>query len=286
MKIQGKLLLLFSLVISSVLFPTCDKEDPIPQLNIQFQAASASVAENAGSFSIPITLPGAAKASPTTIAYSVSGTAKSSDFTIDNSGSITIPANANLATITGKLTDNLDQDGSKTIIITITSVTFETKTIPLGTLNQSYTLTVTDDECSPYIAGTWNYTAKYFSIFQGKDIPAGNNGQGLDSLGLLKPEFKGSITITDPNKKRTYTISDAAIGQYSGLKFAAEGALLDNCGKLSTSADKPLLLAGALPVVLTGTITNATTISVTWNVYADPQLKNLAGKGSATLIKQ
>ncbi len=298
-------LLLIAFLVSGILgIISCSEDDAPITFDVTFSPASLSIAENAGPATVTLSLPAGMLNDDAVVTYEVSGTAiKDTDYTISATSPITIPAGSTTATFTVTPIDNLEGDGARTVIVTITGVTFQGVEVMQGTLAQTYTLTITDDECSPYIEGTWSYEAIYFSLLGSEEIPAANNGQGLLSEfledgvtdnpdhedgtpSIENPEFTGTIEIEDENSERSYSISDAVVGQFSGITFAAPGDLFDDCGDLSTpTGEDQILLLGALYVSLTGEIVDDNTINVSWNVYADAANTILTNKGSATLTK-
>lgn len=273
-------------LLSAVVFTGCkDDEDPGPDFDVQFENAEASVAENAGSATIKIQLPGGAEGSDVEVSFTISGTAVSgTDFTISATSPITLTAGELEKTVTVTLMDNLEEDGEKTVILTITGVAINGINVPQGTLGQEYTLTITDDECSPYIADEWTYSAAYWSYFEDQIIYTANNGQGLqagdDSL------YTGTVIISDSTNSRSYKITDLVIGQYSGLGIASPGEILDDCGSVTTDEGGTATVFGVYPVIVEATISeDGNSIHYTWMVYTDIASKGKVGGGEATLTR-
>ncbi len=267
---------------------SCDS-DEAPSFDVGFANATLSVSEAAGPVQITVNMLSGGQSSPVIVSYSLSGSAvQGTDYNISSPGTLSIPANALTATISLELIDNLVQDGEKNIVATITSVTIDGENVPQSTGSQSATVVISDDECSPYIADTWTYTATYYSVFQGEEIPVGQNGASLpdadeDGVPDIGPEFTGTTMISDSLNNRGYVIDDAAFGQFADLGHKATGPLLDNCGML-TVPEGEILLAGAFPVTMTGTINEDGTISVEW-FYSLPDGSAKAGGGEATLSR-
>jgi hypothetical protein len=248
-------------ILFPLMFSSCKKDDP--SFIVQFETSAINVSESSGTLNVPVILPEGAQSANVTVNYSAGGNAvENADYTIANKGTVTVNAGSVSGNIAIELIHNIEQDGNKDLILEIISVTYNDKDVPQGTLNQVITITITDDECSPYIKGNWNYTANYYSVLNGENIPTGQNGQGLGEED--DPDFTGTVEILDPEGNRSYQISDAIFGQFSALGFDAPGVLLDNCGALSTPADGSVMLMGAFNVFVAGTIDSPTKISLTW----------------------
>ena len=307
MKITKIFLSCLYLVAVFTFLSSCSEDDEAPSFDASFESSTASIAENAEPVSATILLPQGAQSEAVTVTYTLGGTAvEGTDYTVSPAGgSVVIPANATSVDVTITPVDNLVENDAKTVEISINEVSLGTTVIAQGTLNQTYTLTITDDECSPYIADTWNYEATYISISQGDgtEIPVGQNGQGLLSEfgedgvsdnpdhedgtpSIENPTFTGTVEIADPDNNRSYQILDAAVGQYAGLELTGPGQLLDDCGTLSTATGEGQpLVAGAFYITLTGAIVTENEITLTWNVSFDPEATDLVGKGSAILTR-
>ena len=93
-------------------------QNPTPAPSVAFATTSQSVAENAGSFSIPVNLSAASNVD-TTISFTLGGTAVvGSDYTV-NGNSITIPAGQTTGAITGSLINDYALDGPQTLTFTL-----------------------------------------------------------------------------------------------------------------------------------------------------------------------
>lgn len=282
---------------------SCNNDDEGPMFDVNFANTTLSIAENAGDVTAQVNLPGGAQSNAVTVSYSLGGTAvQGTDYNISGAGTLTIPANSLTASITVSLIDNIDEDGEKTIELMITSITIDGTPVPQTGGGQSMSIVIADDECSPYIADTWNYSATYFSFLPpgGDEIPADQGGQGLQSETLEdgspnpdwtpgtpsveNPQFTGTIEISDSMNNRGYIISDATIGQLSALGLSGKGPLLDNCGQLSVPEGE-VALAGAFPVTFTGTINEDGTIFVQWFYTLGDGSGNKVGRGEATLSR-
>lgn len=284
---------LFLMLSAGLLFQfSCDK-DEAPSFDVGFANTTLSFSESAGSVQVTVNMLSGAQSDPVIISYSLGGTAvQGTDYNLSGSGSLTVPANALSASITLDLIDNLEEDGEKSIVVNITNVSINGENVPQTSGGQSITIVISDDECSPYIAGTWNYTAKYWSFAPpGSDteVQTGQDGQGLpdedgDGEPDVSPEFMGTTVISDSLNNRAYFIDDAAFGQFAALGLGAPGPLLDNCGTLSVPPGE-VLLAGAFEVTLNGTINEDGSISVEWFYVLPDGSGAKVGRGEATLSR-
>ena len=122
---------------------TIKDADPQPTLVAQFASAVSSAAESAGTHNVQVTLNPAPNEN-LTLSYAVSGTAtEGSDFSIENSGSVSVASSATSAVIPVKITDDPDNEVDETVVLTLTSGTG----YAVGTTDV-HTLTITDDDLS------------------------------------------------------------------------------------------------------------------------------------------
>ena len=97
---------------------TIDASDP-PTMS--FASAAQSADEGSGTHPVEVRL-STAPTTDITLAYTVGGTAASgSDFTIANSGTVTVPSGATTATIPVKLIDDSVTEGSETVVLKLTA---------------------------------------------------------------------------------------------------------------------------------------------------------------------
>ena len=109
-----------------------------------FASASSSAAENAGTRNVTVSLSPAAPSGGLTLGYNVSGTATAgsgNDFTIQNSGTLSVAPGATTASIPVAIRDDSIAESAETVILTLTSGTGYT----LGSTTV-YTLTITDND--------------------------------------------------------------------------------------------------------------------------------------------
>ena len=107
-----------------------------------FGSASSSAAESAGTRSVNVNLSSAAPSGGLTLSYGVTGTATAgSDFTIPNSGTLSVAAEATSAVIPVAISDDGTEESDETVILTLTGGTGYT----LGGTTV-HTLTITDND--------------------------------------------------------------------------------------------------------------------------------------------
>ncbi len=119
-----------------------DNDDPIPAA--YFRSASSSAAENAGTRNVTVNLSPAAPSGGLTLSYSVTGTATAgngNDFTIQNSGTLSVAAGATTASIPVAINDDSIAESAETVILTLAGGTGYTLGSP-----GAHTLTITDND--------------------------------------------------------------------------------------------------------------------------------------------
>ena len=122
-----------------------DNDDPIP--GAFFRSASSDAVEHGGTHNVRVDLNYPAPSGGLTLRYSLSGTAtagSSNDFTIQNSGSLSIAAGDSIATIPVAINDDSTEESAETVILTLigrTGYTLDSTTV--------YTLTITDNDTPP-----------------------------------------------------------------------------------------------------------------------------------------
>ena len=122
-----------------------DGQPPPPTTpEASFASASSSVGESAGTRNVTVNFSSVAPSSGLTLGYSVTGSATAgsgNDFTIQGSGTLSVAAGANTATIPVVINDDSTQENAETVILTLTSGTDYT----LGSTTV-HTLTITDND--------------------------------------------------------------------------------------------------------------------------------------------
>ena len=164
-----------------------------------FGSASSSAAENAGTRSVNVNLSSAAPSGGLTLNYSVSGTATAgsgNDFTIQNSGSLTVAAEATSVSIPVAINDDSVTESDETVILTLIGGTGYT----LGGTTV-HTLTITDNDSTSASfalsassadedAGTHNVTVNLSSA-----APSGGLTLGYSVSGTATPGSGNDFTI-------------------------------------------------------------------------------------------
>ena len=120
---------------------TVRDNDDTSQLTASFASGFSSAAESAGTHDVTVDLSRAAPSGGLTLSYDVSGTASGSDFTIQNSGTLTVGAGANFADIPVAINDDGSAESAETVVLTLTDGTGYTLVSPTV-----HTLTVNDND--------------------------------------------------------------------------------------------------------------------------------------------
>ena len=127
---------------TSVVTYTIRDDDATSQPTASFASGSSSAAEDAGTRNVRVNLFPAAPSGGLTLGYSVSGTATAGgDFTIRNSGTLRVAAEATSAVIPVAISDDRTEENDETVILTLTDGTGYT----LGS-TRVHTLTITDND--------------------------------------------------------------------------------------------------------------------------------------------
>ena len=130
-----------------------------------FTVGSSSAAESAGTHNVTVNLSQAAPSGGLTLSYSVAGTATAgsdNDFTIQNSGTLSVAAGMTTANIPVAINDDSVDDDNETVILTLT----DDRGYKLGTTTV-HTLTITDNDEPPITA------AGLFSLSGNNTLPEG-----------------------------------------------------------------------------------------------------------------
>ena len=123
---------------------TITDNDGAGQPAASFDSGSSSAAEGAGTRNVRVNLSPAAPSGGLTLAYGVSGTATAgsgNDFTIRNSGTLSVTAGTTTADIPVAINDDSTEEGDETVVLTLTGGTGYT----LGGTT-AHTLTITDND--------------------------------------------------------------------------------------------------------------------------------------------
>ena len=124
---------------------TIRNDDDTLQPTASFASGSSSAAENAGTRNVRVNLSPAAPSGGLTLFYSVTGTATvGSDFTIRDSGTLRVAAEATSAVIPIAINDDVTPEANETVILTLTGGTGSTVSTP-----SVHTLTIADNDDPP-----------------------------------------------------------------------------------------------------------------------------------------
>jgi len=136
---------------------TINDNDNATQPAASFASAASSAAESAGTRNVTVNLSSGAPSGGVTIGYSVTGTATAgsgNDFTIQNSGTLSIAAGATSATIPVAINDDSATENAETVILTLSGGTGYT----LGSTTV-HTLTITDNDNASQPAASFTSAA-------------------------------------------------------------------------------------------------------------------------------
>ena len=255
----------------------------VPQFDVFLRETQMTISENSGSVEVEFYLPDGPRNREVEIAYKFGGTAvEGKDYTTRDERYIFIPGGEESTSFLINLTNNIEQDGPKTIVVAIILVVQNGNTIFQGARNQSLTIQVNDDDCSPYIAGEWTYTASYFMIRETDTLTVGQDSQELESG--ENPVFSGDVSIMDPQENRNYFITDMFAGMFSELDITTPCPLYDACGVLTGPNDGSVLLMQELPAYLNGEIIDANTINLEFKYVSNDD--SGGGFGNAVLTRK
>ena len=191
-----------------------------------FASASSSAAEDAGTHNVTVNLSPAAPSGGLTLAYSVSGTATAgsgNDFTIQNSGTVTVTAGAASATIPVAINDDSAEENDETVILTLTGGTGYT----LGS-TRVHTLTITDND------GGTTPTTPVASFASASSSAAENAGTRNVRVNLSPAAPSGGLTLS-------YSVAGTATAG-NGNDFTIQGSGSLSVGAGATTANIPVAI--------------------------------------------
>jgi hypothetical protein len=115
---------------------------------VRFQTASVNLIEGTSTLKIPVTLGSPAQSTATEIQYEISGNAvEGVDYSFASTkGSLSIPAGSFADTIRLNILDDLETDGAKDLILTLTSVSNGLNP-GIGTLGKLVKVSIADNDC-------------------------------------------------------------------------------------------------------------------------------------------
>ncbi len=222
---------------------TINDDDPPPGAPVvQFASASSSAAENAGTHIVTVNLSPAAPSGGLTFGYSVSGTATAgsgNDFTIQNSGTLSVGANATTVEVPVVINDDSAVESSETVVLTLNGGTGYT----VGSTSV-HTLTIADNDDPPPSAPVVQFASASSSASE-------DDGTHNVTVNLSTAAPSGGF-------KLGYSVSGTATAG-SGNDFT-----IQNSGTLSVSAGD---ITATIPVAIRDDSTNesAETVVLTLN---------------------
>ena len=184
-----------------------DNDDPIP--GAFFRSASSDAVEHGGTHEVRVELNYPAPSGGLTLRYSLSGTAtagSSNDFTIQNSGTVSIAARGASATIPVAINDDSLQENAETVILTLIGGSGYTVDSP-----SAHTLTIEDNDST---------SASFALASSSADEDAGTHNV---TVNLSQAAPAGGLTIS-------YSVTGTATAG-SGSDFT-----IQNSGSLSIAA--------------------------------------------------
>ena len=191
---------------------------PVNAPTVDFDSATSSALEDAGTHTVTVNLSSAAPAGGLTLSYNVTGTATAgsgNDFTIQNSGTVAVAAGATMATIPVVINDDSTDENAETVILALTGGTG----YRLGS-TRVHTLTITDNDDPPTMTPVASFATASSSAAEddGTHNVTVNLTQAAPSSGLtLAYSVTGTATAGSGND---FTI------QNSGTVAVAAGATM------------------------------------------------------------
>ena len=204
-----------------------DNDDPIPAA--YFGSASSSAAEDDGTHVVQVDLTRPAPSGGLTLRYSISGTATAgsgNDFTIQNSGTVSIAAGGASATIPVAINDDSAQENAETVILTLTGGAGYTVGSP-----SVHTLTIADNDST---------SAQPSVSFASASSSAAESAGTRNVTVNISPAPSGGLTLR-------YSVSGTATAG-SGNDFTIQGS-----GSLTIAAGAT---TATIPVAINDDSTN------------------------------
>ena len=199
-----------------------DNDSTSAQPSVTFAAGSSSAAEDAGTHNVTVNI-SPAPSGGLTLSYSVTGTATAgsgNDFTIQNSGSLTIAAGATSADIPVAIIDDSSAENAETVILTLTGGTGYT----VGSTS-IHTLTITDNDST---------SAQPSVTFAAGSSSAAEDAGTHNVTVNISPAPSGGLTLS-------YSVTGTATaGSGNDFTIQNSGSLTIAAG--ATSADIPVAI--------------------------------------------
>nr|WP_295865448.1 Calx-beta domain-containing protein [uncultured Chitinophaga sp.] len=185
-----------------------DDDDAATNLVLNVTATRANAAEPATHGEVTIALPAGYTATvPVTVQYTTGGTAASGADYKALSGTVTIPAGDNSITVPVEVIDNKIQDGTRTVVFTLTGGTAGSWTFTPAA-GKTATVNISDDDIQRF--DTWKTVA----------LPAGNTSGMAHPNEMLTYTIHvrntgniplAQVTITDPVPANTIYVSGGTL---------------------------------------------------------------------------
>ncbi len=194
-----------------------DNDNPIS--TVSFRSASSSAAEDDGTHLVPVDFGGAAPSGGLTLRYSVAGTAtagSSNDFTIQNSGTLSVAAGDPSAALTVAINDDNAAENAETVILTLIGGAGYTVGSPGG-----HTLTIADNDSTAASfaassssaaedAGTHNVTVNLSQAAPAGGLTLSYRVTGTATAGSgndFTIQSSGTVTITANSASATIPVA-------------------------------------------------------------------------------
>ena len=210
-----------------------DNDEPIPA--VSFSLASLSVGEDFGTREVSVDLTEPAPSGGLTLRYRVSGSARagsSNDFTIQNSGTLSVAAGRRSAAIPVAIRDDTADEDAETVILTLIGGSGYT----LGSTTV-HTLTITDNDDPPQGTAALDISPVLLS-----SVPEG----GTDSYTVrLTTQPTGTVTVTITSDNADVTVNPASLtfqSSGSGLWSTPQTVTVSALQDSDTSNDSAALL--------------------------------------------
>ena len=197
---------------------------PVNAPTVDFDSATSSALEDAGTHTVTVNLSSATPAGGLTLSYNVTGTATAgsgNDFTIQNSGTVAVAAGATMATIPVVINDDSTDENAETVILTLTGGTG----YRLGSTDV-HTLTITDNHDPPPMTPVASFATASSSAAEddGTHNVTVNLTQAAPSSGLtLAYSVTGTATAGSGNDftiQNSGTVAVGAVGTTATIPVA------------------------------------------------------------------
>ena len=252
---------------------------------VSFASASQSVGEESGTHNVEVRL-SPAPATDTTFTYTVDGTATAgSDFTIANSGTLSVPRGATTATIPVTIIDDSVEDGGETVVLTLTAG----NGYAVGTI-ATHTLTIQNHE-PPDAPDYTDYQTVVNYLIEVRDNPKNTAVKG-NPVHIAKwnrvLEAVGHDTGTGVAPMAASVIH-ANAAQWPDSPFKAASVYLKSQAQQQEPAvtvsagTSPVTEGGSATFTLTATPPPAADLAVTVTVAADGDYGVTAGTQTVTI---